>query len=130
MAAEGRLRPRSGTGEEQRDQYAMNHAIPPAQYTTRMDLGLEGKCVLLIGAGRGLGGAAALAIARERGQIAVVARTRADVEARARECKAAGAQKALAIVADATDGAQLDAAIEQTVAKLGGIDALVTLVGG
>src|SRR5436190_223885 len=42
----------------------------------------------------------------------------------------AGAQKALAIVADATDGAQLDAAIERTVAKLGGIDALVTLVGG
>src|SRR5205823_4215151 len=104
--------------------------IPPARYSTRMDLGLEGKCILLIGAGRGLGGAAAVAIARERAQVAVVARTRADVEARARECEAAGAQKALAIVADATDGAQLDAAIEQTVAKLGGIDALVTLVGG
>ena len=95
-----------------------------------MDLGLEGKCILLIGAGRGLGGAAAVAIARERAQVAVVARTRADVEARARECDAAGAQKALAILADATDGAQLDAAIEQTAAQLGGIDALVTLIGG
>ena len=108
----------------------MSHAIPPARYSNRMDLGLEGKCVLLIGAGRGLGGAAALAIARERGKVAVVARTRADVEARARECEAAGAQKALAIAADATDGAQLDAAIEQTAAKLGGLDVLVTLVGG
>src|SRR5437764_10185431 len=104
--------------------------IPPARYSTRMDLGLEGKCILLIGAGRGLGGAAALAIARERGNVAVVARTRADVEARARECEAAGAQKAVAIAADATDGAQLDAAIEQAAAKLGGLDALVTLVGG
>jgi 3-oxoacyl-[acyl-carrier protein] reductase len=95
-----------------------------------MDLGLEGKCMLLIGAGRGLGGAAALAVARERGRVAVVARTRADVEARARECQTAGAQKAVAIVADATDGTQLDAAVERAAADLGGLDILVTLVGG
>src|SRR6266478_4661204 len=48
-----------------------------------MDLELTEKCVLLIGAGRGLGGAAALAIAREGAHVAVVARTRVDVEARA-----------------------------------------------
>jgi len=95
-----------------------------------MDLELTEKCVLLIGAGRGLGGAAALAIAREGAHVAVVARTRADVEARASECRAAGARKALAIAADATDPAQLDSAIEETASKLGGLDALVTLVGG
>src|SRR2546430_11256833 len=108
----------------------MSHEHPPAKYSTGMDLELTEKCVLLIGAGRGLGGAAALAIAREGARVAVVARTRADVEARASQCRAAGARQALPIAADATDGAQLDAAIEETASKLGGLDAVVTLVGG
>ncbi|HET7788637.1 MAG TPA: SDR family oxidoreductase [Myxococcales bacterium] len=95
-----------------------------------MDLQLAGKAVLLVGAGRGIGGAAALAIAREGAKVAVVARTAADVEARAKEFAAAGAEKAIGIAADATDGAQLDAAIERTAKELGGLDALVTLVGG
>src|SRR5215813_8235840 len=81
------------------------------RYSTGMDLGLAGKCVLLIGAGRGLGGAAAVSLAREHAKVAVLARTRADVEKRARECEAAGAERAVAIAADATDPAQLDAAI-------------------
>src|SRR2546422_3660654 len=108
----------------------MSHEHPPAKYSTGMDLELTEKCVLLIGAGRGLGGAAALAIAREGARVAVVARTRADVEARASECEAAGARKALAIAADATDAAQLDTAIEESASKLGALDAVVTLVGG
>jgi 3-oxoacyl-[acyl-carrier protein] reductase len=95
-----------------------------------MDLGLGGRSVLLIGAGRGLGAAAALSIAREQGRVALVSRTRADVEARARECAAAGAPDVLPVAADATDPAQLDAAVEQAAARFGGIDALVTLVGG
>ncbi|HYS10887.1 MAG TPA: SDR family oxidoreductase [Myxococcales bacterium] len=95
-----------------------------------MDLGLSGKSILLLGAGRGLGGAAAVSLARERAKIALVARTREDVESRARECEAAGAERALPIAADATDPAQLDAAIEQAAAQLGGLDGLVTLVGG
>src|SRR2546428_13291646 len=108
----------------------MSHEHPPAKYSTGMDLELTEKCVLLIGAGRGLGGAAALAIAREGARVAVVARTRADFEARASECEAAGARKALAIAADATDAAQLDTAIEESASKLGALDAEVTLVGG
>jgi 3-oxoacyl-[acyl-carrier protein] reductase len=95
-----------------------------------MDLGLAGKSVLLIGAGRGLGGAAAGSIAREHAKVAVMARTREDVDARVRECEAVGAAQALAIAADATDPAQLEAAIEQTAARFGSLDVLVTLVGG
>jgi len=95
-----------------------------------MDLGLAGKSVLLVGAGRGLGGAAALAIAREGAKVAVLARTRTDVEARAADCKEAGAQQALGIVCDATDPAGLKRAIEQTAQNFGGLDVLVTLVGG
>ncbi len=95
-----------------------------------MDLGLRKRSILLIGAGRGLGGAAAVAVARENARVAVVARTRQDVEARARECDAAGAERSLALVADATDPGQLDAAIERTAAEFGSLDVLVTLVGG
>lgn len=95
-----------------------------------MDLGLAGKSVLLIGAGRGIGGAAALSIAREKAKLALVARTRSEVEARAEECRGAGAQAALPLVADATEAADLKRAIEAAAAALGGLDAVVTLVGG
>jgi 3-oxoacyl-[acyl-carrier protein] reductase len=95
-----------------------------------MELGLGGRSVLLVGAGRGLGGAAALAISREGAQVALVARTRADLEARARECQAAGAQQVLPVAADATDPGQLEAAIERTAAQFSGLDVLVMLVGG
>src|SRR5438105_11133231 len=95
-----------------------------------MDLGLAGRSGLLVGAGRGLGGAAAVALAREKAKVAVVARTAEAVEAKAAECRKAGAEKALGIAADATDPASLKRAIETTAAEFGGIDALVTLVGG
>src|SRR5438105_149434 len=95
-----------------------------------MDLGLAGRSGLLVGAGRGLGGAAAVALAREKAKVAVVARTAEAVEAKAAECRKAGAEKALGIAADATDPASLKSAIETTVAEFGGLDALVTLVGG
>jgi 3-oxoacyl-[acyl-carrier protein] reductase len=95
-----------------------------------MDLELSGRRALLIGAGRGLGGAAAVALARERASVALVARTRAAVEERARLCREAGAPQALAIAADATDPAQLQRAVDDAAAGLGGLDVLVTLVGG
>jgi 3-oxoacyl-[acyl-carrier protein] reductase len=91
-----------------------------------MDLGLAGKRVLLLGAGRGLGAAAALALSREGASVALVARTAADVEARAAECKAAGAPEAIAVAADATNEADLQRAFH----AFPRLDALVTLVGG
>ncbi|GAC1344777.1 MAG: glucose 1-dehydrogenase [Myxococcales bacterium] len=95
-----------------------------------MDLQLSGKAALLIGAGRGIGGAAALSLARERCKVAVVARTPQAVEERAALCRAAGAPKASGIAADATDARTLAGAIAQAARDLGGIDILVTLVGG
>ena len=95
-----------------------------------MDLGLAGKTVLLVGAGRGLGAAAALAIAREGARVALLARTQSAVDERAAECRKAGAERALAISADAMDPAQLERAVATTATELGGLDVLVTLVGG
>ncbi|HEY2029260.1 MAG TPA: SDR family oxidoreductase [Myxococcales bacterium] len=91
-----------------------------------MDLELKGKRVLLLGAGRGLGGAAAVSLAREGANITVVARTQATVDAKAEECRAAGAEEARGIAADATDPKQLS----DVFAQHPKLDALVTLVGG
>jgi len=95
-----------------------------------MDLELTGKRALLIGAGRGIGAASALALAREGCEVALVARSAADLEARALECRQAGAPQAHPIAADATDAAQLAAAIDRAAASMGGLDLLVLLVGG
>jgi 3-oxoacyl-[acyl-carrier protein] reductase len=95
-----------------------------------MDLQLSGRRALLLGAGRGLGGAAAVSLARERASVALVARTRSAVEERARLCRDAGAPEALAIAADATEPAQLERAVREAATGLGGLDVLVTLVGG
>lgn len=95
-----------------------------------MDLQLSGWRALLIGAGRGLGGAAAVALAKEGASVAIVARTRETVEERAKLCRAEGARKAVAIAADATVADELERAIREAAGQLGGLDALVTLVGG
>ena len=95
-----------------------------------MDLQLGGWRALLIGAGRGLGGAAAVALAKEGASVAIVARTRDAVEERSRLCREAGARKAVGIAADATVAAELERAVHEAGRELGGLDALVTLVGG
>jgi 3-oxoacyl-[acyl-carrier protein] reductase len=95
-----------------------------------VDLQLGGWRTLLIGAGRGLGGAAAIALSKEGASVALVARTREAVEERANLCRAAGARRAIAITADATIPTELDRAVREAGETLGGLDALVTLVGG
>src|SRR5256885_3554124 len=95
-----------------------------------MDLGLGGRRALLVGAGRGLGAAYARALAREGCSVALVARTRASVEERAAECRREGAPKAVAIAADAAVPEGIAGAVQTAAGELGGLDVLVTLVGG
>jgi 3-oxoacyl-[acyl-carrier protein] reductase len=95
-----------------------------------MDLGLAGRRALLVGAGRGIGAATARALAREGCSVALVARTRKSVEERAAECRREGAPKALAIASDATVAEEIAGAVRTAAQELGGLDILVTLVGG
>ena len=90
-----------------------------------MDLRLKGKSVLITGASRGIGLAAAKAFAAEGARVMLTARS-LDTLAEARAAIAGAVVHAADIVTP--EGAA--AAVEATVAAFGGIDVLVNNVGG
>ena len=90
---------------------------------------LAGRTALVTGAGKGLGRAIALGFAGEGANVVLMARTRADLDAVAREVEALGRQ-ALVAVADATDSRQVEAAVEQAVSHFGRVDVLAHAAGG
>ena len=90
-----------------------------------MDLGLEGKVVIITGAGRGIGREIALTFAEE-GAIPVIA----DIDGEsgkeaAVEIKAAFGVKATAIQTDITDRESVKKLVESTLSELGRVDILV-----
>ena len=91
-----------------------------------MDLELAGKLCLVAGASRGIGRAIAHALAREGARVAAVARGQADLDTLLAELPGTGHAAITADVATA-DGAS--AAIDGCVARLGGLDVVVTNVG-
>lgn len=92
---------------------------------------LEGKKVLIIGGGGdGIGRAVTRAVAREGAAgVVVVGRSLVRAEEAVREI-AGPACAAHAVAADVTVAADLAAATRFTLEKLGGLDALITVVGG
>lgn len=86
---------------------------------------LSGKTVLITGASRGIGAAAARAFAAAGAKVALVARSR---EALADLAGEIGAQ-ALAIPCDVTRYWEVAAAVDATVAEFGGLDVLVNNAG-
>ncbi len=90
---------------------------------------LAGKVALVSGAGKNIGRAIALRLARDGAAIVVNGRSdRAAVEAVAAEIEAAGG-KALPWVADVSDKPAVDAMVAAAAAALGGIDILVSNAG-
>ena len=82
---------------------------------------LDGRCALITGAARGIGLAFAEAYAREGARVAI-----ADIDiARAREAAAGIGEGAIAIGMDVTRQESIDAAVAETVERLGRIDILV-----
>ena len=95
-----------------------------------MDLGLDGNAALCTAASSGLGLASALSLAREGADVAICGRTPAHVEAAESKLQDAGDGDVLAIEADLTDRAEVEALVEQTVERFGGLDHLVMSAGG
>jgi 3-oxoacyl-[acyl-carrier protein] reductase len=91
-----------------------------------MDLGLEGRVALVMGASQGLGRGIAQALAREGARVAIASRSRERLEEAAAEIGSA----AMAFVADTADSEQLSALSAEVAAALGPIDILVTNTGG
>jgi 3-oxoacyl-[acyl-carrier protein] reductase len=90
-----------------------------------MDLGLEGRVALVMGASRGIGRGVAAALAREGAQVALASRSRERLLATAAEVGAAETFEA-----DTTDLDRLARLPLEVAEALGSVDILVTNTGG
>ena len=89
---------------------------------------LEGKTALITGAGRGIGQAIALAYAREGARLSLGARSVAELEETASECRKLDAE-VLITPTDVTDVSQVEGLIAATVERYSTIDILVNNAG-
>jgi 3-oxoacyl-[acyl-carrier protein] reductase len=91
---------------------------------------LTGKVAVISGASRGIGRAAALALAKEGAHVVVTARTKADLETLVKEVKAlkTGA-KGLAVAADLRKAKEVDKLKAKALAAFGQVDILVNNAG-
>lgn len=89
---------------------------------------LKGKNALITGAGKGIGRAIAIALAKEGVHVALLARTTSQLEEVASEAKSLGV-KAAVVTADVTDITSVNEAIKQATTELGPIDILINNAG-
>ena len=90
---------------------------------------LEGKTAFITGGSRGIGAAIAKRLAADGANVAITYTKGADAAASVvKEIERAG-RRAIAIQADAADAEAVKAAVEKTVATLGGLDVLVNNAG-
>ncbi len=95
-----------------------------------MDLQLKDKRALVTGASRGLGYAAALALAREGCLVAINSRDESKVTAAAKTLSKETGVKAFGFQGDVTQPATAEDLIKKVAASLGGLDILITNTGG
>ncbi|MBI4484027.1 MAG: SDR family oxidoreductase [Acidobacteria bacterium] len=94
----------------------------------REDLLLKGRRAVVTGAGRGIGRSIALAFARAGADVALTARSLAELEQVAAEVRAIG-RRSLAVPCDVTDAKQVERTAAAVIDGLGGVDVLVNNAG-
>jgi len=94
-----------------------------------LELGLNGKVVVITGGSEGLGRACALRFAQEGAWVAICARRKEILERTAEAIRHATSAEVLAVPADVTKPDQVEAFINQVIARFGRIDILVNNAG-
>ncbi|KLT68575.1 MULTISPECIES: 3-ketoacyl-ACP reductase [unclassified Flavobacterium] len=89
---------------------------------------LKNKNALITGAGKGIGKAIAIALAKEGVNVILVARTQSDVDQLSTEISAFGV-KTLALSADVSDINSINTAVEKALAEFKTIDILINNAG-
>ncbi|SDL90909.1 7-alpha-hydroxysteroid dehydrogenase [Oryzisolibacter propanilivorax] len=90
---------------------------------------VQGQVAAVTGAGKGIGRACALMLARAGADVALFARTEADLHDVHAQITALG-RRAIVVPGDANQEADLDQLVSRTVAELGKLTILVNNVGG
>jgi NAD(P)-dependent dehydrogenase (short-subunit alcohol dehydrogenase family) len=90
---------------------------------------LQNKVAIVTGASRGIGRAIALGFAEAGADVALAARSEADLEALAKEIEALG-RKAVVVPTDVTQREALENLVQRTTSELGKLDVLVNNAGG
>jgi 3-oxoacyl-[acyl-carrier protein] reductase len=94
-----------------------------------MNLGLQGKVVLVTGASKGIGKAIAAAFAAEGSRVVLTARHQPELEQAALELRQRGGE-ALALAADLTSASDVQRLAQHAVERLGTVHVLVNNAGG
>jgi 3-oxoacyl-[acyl-carrier protein] reductase len=94
-----------------------------------MDLGLKGRTALVLGAGGGLGGAIAKALAREGARVALGDVNAEALTATVKDIESAGGE-ALPLAWDLADVGAVDGIVRQIEQRFGPVDILVNNTGG
>jgi len=95
-----------------------------------VELGLQGRIALITGASAGLGRAAAMTLAAEGAQVAIVARDPARLEATADDLRARfGADAVLAVAGDVSRAEDVAVVVATVQEHFGGVDILVNNAG-
>jgi NAD(P)-dependent dehydrogenase (short-subunit alcohol dehydrogenase family) len=92
------------------------------------EFSLAGKVAFVTGAGRGLGRAGALALAKAGADVVLVSRTRSQLEETAASIETLG-RKSLVVTADTRNSAEVGAAVRAAVEAFGRIDILFNNAG-
>jgi 7-alpha-hydroxysteroid dehydrogenase len=100
-----------------------------ANLTTSSLFSLNGQVAIVTGAGKGIGRACALTLAQAGADVALTARTQADLEKVAAEIRAMG-RRAIVVAGDISQEATMDTLVAETIKSFGKITILINNAGG